>query len=316
MKRSLKVSSLLPGQEAFLKILTGNNKGKAFRLSSSKIVIGRSSKCDVIFKDDYLCSPEHACIYKKDSDYFIQSLDLNNLIKINNKPITKAKLEKGDKVDIGKTGLQFTLKKNTSSSLSASSTKLSRSAKPYGSSSASVSNKKKFNPARWILILLVLGGLVLFLSGEKVFEKEEDRLRTEEDIKIEVEALSEKNKENIKETTMNFKEKSAQAAFISGFRDYGKGYYKRALSFFKHCSMIDKKNPLCRRYELKSKSNIQRLIEEKIRTGNAYMEKKQYSACEAIFRSVQLTMSDTSSQRYKEVETKRKFCSIHLKNRI
>ena len=305
---------MVPGQDAFLKILTGNNKGKAFRLSSSKIVIGRSSKCDVIFKDDPLCSPEHAFIYKKDSEYFIQSLDLNNLIKVNNKAIKKAKLEKGDQVEIGKTGLQFALKKNTPSSLSAKSVKVSQAAL-YGSSST-ISSNKKLNPARWILIFLILGGLVLFFLNETGSEKEEDRLRTEKDIKLEVEAIAEQNTENLKEFSMNFKEKSAQAAFISGFRDYGKGYYKRALSFFKHCSMIDKKNPLCRRYELKSKSQIQRLIDEKIRTGNAYMEKKQYSACEAIFRSVQLAMSDASSQRYKEVETKRKFCSIHLKNRI
>ena len=178
--------------------------------------------------------------------------------------------------------------------------------------------KKSINPPRLILIFLILGAGALFLLDETTpsAQKETLNLKTEKELLEEVESLKKQNEEDIENFQLNFKQKTAQAAFISGFRDYRKGYYKRALSFFKHCSMIDKVNPLCRRYELKSLSQIEKLIEKKMRTGNAYMEKKQYSACEAVFRSVQIMMEDISNPVYKEAEMKRKSCSIKLRNRI
>lgn len=297
-------SPLQQREFAFLQILTGSKKGKAIKLLSSKITVGRSSKCDLIFKEDSLCSPEHALIYKKNSEYFIQSLDPKNPVLLNKKPIKREILEKKDEVQIGKTALRFTLKQvSLSSPVSNSFTK-----PPV--------QKKKINPARLILIFLVLGGLGLFLLDESPTKKETLTLKTEQDLLDEVENLEKQNEEDLEKFELNFKQKSAQAAFISGFRDYRKGYYKRALSFFKHCSMIDKANPLCRRYELKSQSQIEKLIEKKIRAGNVYMEKRQYSACESVFRSIQIMLEDTSSSIYKEAEMKRKSCSLKLKNRI
>ena len=284
----------------FLKILNGSKKGKAIRLLSSKITIGRSSKCDLIFKEDLLCSPEHALIFKKGSSYFIQSLDVQNPVLLNKKPIQKTSLKVKDEIQIGKVKLQFIQNQAVKSNFI-----------PKASL-----QKKSFNPARLILVFLVFGGLALFFFKDNTPKKEALSLKTEEDILEEVENIKKQNEEDVEKFNLNFKQKTAQAAFISGFRDYRKGYYKRALSYFKHCSTIDKLNPLCRRYELKSLSQIEKLIEKKIRTGNAYMEKKQYSACEAVFRSVQIMMEDTSNPVYKEAEVKRRSCSIKLRNRI
>jgi len=285
---------------AFLQILSGSKKGKAIKLLSSNIVIGRSSRCDLIFKEDPLCSPEHALIFKENNSYFIQSLDRQNPVFLNQKAIQKTSLKQKDEIQIGKIKLRFIQKQVTQGPIVRKTP----------------SQKKTLNPARLILILLVLGGLALYFLEDKPSEKQALELKTETDILEEVESLKKQNEEESEVFSLNFKQKTAQAAFISGFRDYRKGYYKRALSFFKHCSMIDRQNPLCRRYELKSLSQIEKLIEKKIRTGNAYMEKKQYSACEAVFRSVQIMMEDSSNPIYKEAEMKRKSCSLKLKNRI
>lgn len=296
-------SSSLGREFAFLQILTGAKKGKAVKLLSSRIVIGGSSKCDLIFKEDPLCSPEHALISKEGSDYFVQSLNSQNPVLLNKKPINKEILNRKDEIQIGKTSFRFTLKQESPSGSF-------KSPPPPGKT------KKRLPLPRLILILFVLGGLALFFLDQNPAKKQSFKLKTEQDLFEATAALEKQNKEEIEKLELNFKQKTAQAAFISGFRDYRKGYYKRALSFFKHCSMIDKANPLCRRYELKSQSQIEKLIEKKIRTGNAYMEKKQYSACEAVFRSVQIMMEDSSSPVYKEAEMKRKSCSLKLKNRI
>ena len=299
------MSSRLEEQKlAFLRILSGPKKGKAFKLLSSKIQIGRSSKCDLIFKEDPLCSPEHALIYKQGDSYFIQSLDLKNQVLLNKKPIQKETLKEGDIVQIGKVKLGFIQKAESKSKLASKSF----STPPL--------QKKRFNPVRLIFILLILGGVVLFLLEDNPSNKDLASLNTEKDILDEVKNLKKQNEEDAEKFHLNFKQKTAQAAFISGFRDYRKGYYKRAINFFKHCSTIDRKNPLCRRYELKSLSQIEKLIEKTIRVGNAYMDKKQYSACEAAFRSVQIMTEDTSSPIYKEAEMKRNSCLIKLRNRI
>jgi len=285
----------------FLQILNGSQKGKGIKILSSKILIGRSSQCDLIFKEDPLCSPEHALVSKEGDSYFVESLDGKNPVLLNKKAIQKVQLKQKDEIQIGKIKLRFIQKSVT---------------KPALVRPQQVSPKKSFNPARLILVFLILGALALVLLEDSPPKDQARKLRLEADILEEVENLNNQNLKELKDLDMNFKQKTAQAAFISGFRDYRKGYFKRALGYFKHCLTIDRKNPLCRRYELQSVSQIEKLIEKKIRTGNAYLEKKQYSACEAVFRSVQIMMQDTSNPVYKEAEMKRRSCSIKLKNRI
>jgi len=153
-------------EHAFLQILSGSKKGKAIKLLSSKVKMGRSSRCDLVFKEDPFCSPEHALILKEGPDYFIQSLDLKNPVFLNKKPVQKQALKQGDELQIGKITLRFVLKKATA---------------PQQIQPASPT-KKKLNPARLILILCVLGAGALFLLDTGPATKQELNVKTEEDI--------------------------------------------------------------------------------------------------------------------------------------
>lgn len=286
-----------------LQILTGPKKGKSLRLVSPRIVMGRSHKCDLIFKDDPSCSPEHVLFYKEGSSYIVKSLDFNKLVLVNNKPIRSHLLQSKDEIQIGRLKLRFFQKKKLSPLPS-------RLEKPER-------KKKKAVFFKFVLILVFLGTGFLFLSdnsSEK--ETEKIKLKTKKDTLSEVEDLNQKIDLESKKFNLNFKQKGARIAFISGFRDYRKGYYKRALNMFKHCLILDKKNPLCRSYELKSFSQIEKLVQKKMETGNSYLEKKQYSACEAAFRSVEIMVEDTNHPVYKEARAKKTACLINLKNRI
>ena len=166
--------------------------------------------------------------------------------------------------------------------------------------------------------MLLLEGLFLLLSEDPAKQKEDKniKLTTEADILNQVEELKKQNEEESKNLSLNFKQESSRTAFISGFRDYRKGYFNRAIKLFKHCSMLDKGNELCHRYELKSQSQIEKLIQKKIRLGNSYKANKQYKACEAVFKSVEKMILDSSKPIYKEVKAKKLSCSLYLRNKI
>ena len=321
------MSSLIPHKAQFvLRFLNGSQKGKSVRLLSSELKIGSSSSCDLILKSRSI-SAYHAHFKQTDSSYIVSSADPNNPVLVNKAPIQSHILQVKDEIQIGKLILVFLEKP--------------LSAKAPQPTAPPVKKKKFLSPPRLIFALVILGAFGFLLSNESSQSPEPSNTKsqspnsasdessspqnpeekktelTAEEIRLnQIEALKQQSEKELEEMTLDFKEKGARTAFIAGFRDYRKGYFKRALGYFKHCSTIDKNNKLCRRYELKSQSQIDRLIQQKIRIGNAYKDKKQYSACEATFRSVEAMLEDSSSPIYKEAKAKRQSCSIHLRNKI
>ena len=291
-------------QPFVLKILSGSHKGKQLKLLSSDIKIGRANDCDVIFKDDPSCSRYHAQIRKEGNSFLIKSLNSKNPVLVNKKVIQSQILQPGDEIQMGQVKMTF-LEQKASPMMTSFPRKKTR-------------NKQLLNPPRLILIVALIGGAFLYFSEDssKTEEAKKIQLQTETDILTHVEELQKQNEEEFKNLTLDFKQETARTAFIAGFRDYRKGYFHRALSLFKHCSMLDRGNELCRRYELKTGVQIEKLIQKKIRLGNSYKANKQYKACEAVFKSVETMVLDTNSAIYKDAKAKRLSCSLHLRNKI
>lgn len=290
-----------------IQILTGSHKGKQFRLLSSQIVIGRDSECDVVFRNNPHCSRYHARIQKKDGAYLIESLDPKNPILVNKKPVAAKLLKSKDKINIGNTKMLFVADSPPTAMRPSKSSARKKHA-----------GKGGLTPPRLILAMLCVGALFLLLSKNetKTAERKTIDIRTEADILKEVESIKELDEEEKKNQQALPKEKAARVAFIKGFRDYGKGYFDRALKMFQHCLTLDKVNPLCQSYSRKSKIQIDRLIQKKIRLGNAYKKNKQYEACKAAFKSVETMIRDSKSAVYKEAVANKKLCETHLKNQI
>ena len=286
-----------------LKITEGSYKGKQLKLLGTDMKIGRANECDVIFRNDSKCSREHAQIKRHEDSFLIRTLNPKNPVFVNGKPVESHILQVKDQIQIGQSTMLF----------------LEQGASPSPLLKNKPAKKASFlNPPRLILICALLAGLYLYLSEDKTKnqEQKEIELTTEADILKQVEDLEKQTEEEAQNLEMTFKQEASRTAFISGFRDYRKGYFQRALKQFKHCSMLDKGNELCRRYELKSNVQIEKLIQKKIRLGNAYKANKQYKACEAVFKSVETMILNTKSPVYKEAQAKRLSCSIHLRNKI
>ncbi len=297
-----------PRPSPALKILTGDHRGKRFRLLSAQIIIGRHSDCDVIFKDNPQCSRRHARIKKEQNSYLIESLSPENPVLVNKKAVSSAVLKSNDKVTIG--NIEMLFQENSPPA-----------GPPSPASSAPRAKKQKasaLTPPRLILIIVLIAGGFLFLSGG---EKAPDEtaglnLRTESDILKEAEEMEALSKEESEKKDLSSMEREARAAFIKGFRDYRKGYFHRAFQLFQQCLTLHKSSGLCQSYSLKSKAQIEKLIQKKIRLGNAYKKNRQYSACAAVFKSVEIMAQDPKRAVYKEAEANRELCEIQMRDKI
>ena len=163
-------------------------------------------------------------------------------------------------------------------------------------------------PPRLIFILVLIGLVFLLVSEDSSKEKKELNLglRTESQVLEEVEALKKLNEEESEKKTLSSRDKAAKVAFIKAFRDYRKGYFYRALKMFQHCLTLQKNHTLCQNYSEKSKVQMERLIQKKIRLGNGYKANKQYEACRAIFKNVEIMIQDPRSPVYKEARQNKK----------
>ncbi len=299
-----------PEDAGILKILSGPHKGKQFRLLGLEISIGQSSDCDIILKNNKSCSQNHALItYDNENQYMIKSLDSANPIIINKKPVSHHKLVEKDVITIGTSQFLFLNKKSLPSPRSFEYEKHQQEA-------ALLKQKTSKNSVRIIFIFFICLSLgYLLLNKEIKKEQAQKGLKIQEEIQDEIEATN-SPKEEIVEENLTVEQEAARVAFIKGFRDYRKGYYHRALKFFEQCTTIQKNHKLCLSYARKSKVLLEKIIQKKIILGKIYKENRQYEACEAAFKSIEIMVQDSSSPVYKEAKKTRKLCQLKTKNRI
>lgn len=295
-----------------LKILTGAYSGKQIRLLSSSITIGRHRDCDVIFKDNSECSRYHARIKREGSSCSIESLNQKNPVLINNKPVSSQLLTENDKITIGTIQLLFV--ETAPVSLP------SKRAMATAPSSQPPETKKGWLTVPRLIIIIIFAGLFLMIYKSKepqeTKEKSALNLKTEAETLEKIEELKKTNEKTKEEKILTPEAKAAKIAFIKGFRDYGKGYFYRALHMFQHCLTLEKTNALCHSYSRKSQIQIERLIQHNIRLGNAYKSNKQYEACKAAFERVEIMVKDPRSPVYKEARQNKNLCEIQLANKM
>ena len=290
-----------------LQILNGKHKGKQFRLLAPKIVLGRHSDCDVVFKDNPSCSRQHAKIINKEGSYRIESLNAENPVLINNKAVGSHTFQSKDKITIGNIEMLFLETAPVAHNRKSSQKILTKTQK----------QKKNFlNAPRLLLVFVLLAGVYFYTAEDSKKKEEKFDLQTESKMMEEIEQLKKLNEESAQEKELSPKEKAAREAFLKGFRDYRKGYFQRALKIFQHCLTLHKEEALCQSYSYKAKRQIDRLIQKKIRLGKSYKDNQQYEACKAAFKSVEIMIQDSKNLLYKEARENRKDCEIQLRNKI
>ena len=87
-------------------VLTGELRGRDFRLVDGKNTIGTAADCDVVLTDPYLSS-RHAVIRPENGEFTMVDLDSTNGTYVNERRCSREDLIDNDKIRFGRTELKF-----------------------------------------------------------------------------------------------------------------------------------------------------------------------------------------------------------------
>lgn len=312
-------------------IVSGAMKGSVHVTKAPAFTIGRSAENEFVIVSDPKCSRKHASVEWTANGCQITSLNDANLVAINGKGVETGNLSDGDLVTLGDTEVQFNLPAARSESPHSSTqvALLESAAAPMRSyadpqtparpKTKSRPQRKKNNSAR-LLIYFILGIVVLFLfTGNSKKKKDELTLRTEQQIKDDIDAANKLQEaaQNlpIKKLDESTTSRQAQENFVRGFRDYRKGQFERSLDSFQACLALDPAHVLCNRYIRLAQRRFSELVQYDIVLGRKYRDQNQFKACRSSFRNVMVMVKDSNSPIYKEAKANYDACNAMVEGR-
>jgi pSer/pThr/pTyr-binding forkhead associated (FHA) protein len=96
--------------QAELKVIAGKDAGKKFPITKAETIYGRGSDADVKIDDDKM-SRRHATIIFRNVEFRIKDLESSNGTLLNGSEVTEYAVRNGDKIMMGETMFQFTVKR-------------------------------------------------------------------------------------------------------------------------------------------------------------------------------------------------------------
>lgn len=286
-----------PGVYYRLICLTGEAKGNAYFLFGSRIVMGRSDKCDITILD-LKSSREHAEIIKVGDDYIITDLGSQNGVMVNDLKIKQHSLTDGDKVIIGKTVYKFS-KINVKESLI--ETKKKKIKKKVQVIEEEEEEEEPENKKLSLVLfgIIALGVAVIFLGDgdENNTGVPQKKSVITANVKEIDKVFSEAAKQRRKVSKEN-KEK-LQIYFKRGLREFREENFFRAISEFENAKQFSPNDPLANFYLRKTREALDERIEsyfsKAIRDGDALnYQKSAVSYCGII----RLLANYTNDSRY------------------
>jgi len=97
-------------------IISENEKGKVFPLTSKIYSLGRSSSSDICLQDPAVSATHCELVRTASENYIMRDMDSTNGLKVNDKYVKSIELKNGDILRIGKTELLYSLEKTAAAS--------------------------------------------------------------------------------------------------------------------------------------------------------------------------------------------------------
>ena len=291
--------------EFLIKIETGPDTGKLYRITPPHIVLGRDERSQIVLSDPK--ASRRQCMIKFDDDIICVDLSSRKTTLVNRNPGNNKSLKPGDLISFGNTSLRFMTKtnKNAKPQLTGIKTNPNPTQNKGG--------KQKFN-----LLLAVMGlvAVVLILYEENPVSTKKEELVTQEELNKQIEESqqrTEKITESRKEKRKTSNQKylyNVQNHFIMGFRDFQNSQYGRALDSFGTTIATDQNHTKAQLYSKTAKKKRNDLIETHIQDGRKYREKMMYNRCASEFEKAILLMNNINSKKYKLAETQMNECRL------
>ena len=322
--------------ELEIEIISGPHLGQKFNFKGkSLITVGRGQENDIVLSNDPKTSRFHAEIKFSDGNYYVYNLSNKNFILINGLKEDQALIEDDTTLTAGDTELKISALKegtlelpeplsiqfknplqpipNTTSPLKLTPPIHLTSPSPIKSEPLprphlQKSNKKKSGNELYLILfgVAVLIGIILLIPKKNAEEVPTNNgiitplLQDEVRFKKSMEEL-EKAKELKK--NKDSRKSMAKQFFVSGMREYNNGQYHKAIEFLASAFQSDPSLEDAAKYHLKSKQNLDRLIDFNFSEGKKYRESNNYRMCKAAFQNVLLYIKNNMKHsRYKEAK--------------
>lgn len=318
--------ALSPSQETKWTVVSGAMKGTVRLMSISAFTIGRSPENEFVIVNDPKCSRKHAAVQWTAAGCQIATMNHENRVLVNGREIDNAILNDGDVVTLGETEVQFNLTTAPAAGTHEANTKITlvaptgmglTQAMPYGMAAPAPRRRKRKkassnNPVRMAIYVLIALA-VLFLLTPTGKKKKGLSLRTEQQIKEDIETANKLNEAAqampIKRMDETVTGRQAQAAFVTGFRDYRKGQFERSIDSFQACLALNPGHSLCNRYLRLAQRRFNEVVQYNMVLGRRYRDQNQFKACRSAFRNVIVMVKDANSTIYKEAKANYDACN-------
>lgn len=294
-----------------VKIVSGPQKGKTYKIVSAQLTIGRSSDNDISLPEDKRISRQHAQIKFENHGITVSKISDKGKLLLNGNQVSTGFLQHGSIIQIGNTKIQFLIKGAKSADNSISKQTVQRSFTSVGPA------PKKSSATFYIILgaVLLFAGFLFLDNGTKkealLPQINEDRaeLQAEKNRKL-IEAYNQQKKLYGKKGEMY---RQAQSAYLKGFREYEHGLYHRAIDAFQACLSIEPTHTLCNRYRGLAIRKFNELLQYKMIVGRQYKDQNQYSSCKKTFENIMFMVQDPTSKIYKEAKDNYNVCRTMLK---
>lgn len=268
--------------------LTGTSKGESYVLAGNRIVIGRGDKADIKLNDTK-ASREHAEVTKVGANWVATDLGSQNGIMVNDKKVTQAPLNEGDKLIVGQTVFKFA-KVEVAAKIKTSNKEAPTA--PGG--------KKTIVP----IVLMAAVLLYVLLGDDQKPEEAAGKTKvkpTSSYQDVSGEYLTQLKKRQATEDKA-VKER-LNAIYQRGLREYREGNYFRAISEFNLALIISPGDPYAEYHLRRTKESLDKMIEEyTIRAQRDESAIKYRNAIVSYCSIIRLLFTVPEDPRYKNSE--------------
>lgn len=288
-----------------IRVESGPDAGKAYKIQPPHITIGRDSQCQITLTDPKVSRKQVMIKF----DHSITCVDLSSrkTTLLNGSPAHNQALKPGDTLSFGNTSLKFLTKTNPN-------------AQPQLSGNIKRPENKEKEAAKkrftfFIVTIAVLASLLYFLDSNPVAQNSQ-KLISQEEVNKQIEESRERT--SLLRESYNEKKKlsdknymyNVEKHFISGFRDFQNGQYGRAIDSFGTTIATDQSHVKAQQYSRTARKKREDLIDTHMRDGVKYREKLMYNRCAAEFEKAIILINDQNSKKYELALTQLKECRL------
>ncbi len=322
-----------PVQALLLVVMSGPDKGVAYRLVSQKISIGRDPDNDIVLNDNK-CSRHHCLVTIGANQIIAKDVGSKSGIFINGQRFEETMLQLNQTFQVGETMLCLRWTGGPEQQTNAlqargPSAPMGRPSGNLGMTQVSVMGgaasrgpapRGQGNKSAFYGVIAIVGVIVflLFASNPKKGASNYG-LRTEAQIEEDI-ANTQRRKEDIfrekmASGVMDNQGRDAQATYIQGFRDFREGHYNRAIQSFTAALALNPNHSLAAKYKRLAEKKLDEFIQYNMLEGKRAFDQNKFELAKSSYRTVLIELNDPNNKLYQEAKERLQEVQLLLEGR-